>query len=300
MPLPPLTAERWLTSWTLDLPAVLAVVTASAGYLVARTRVRRWPPARTAAFLLGMAAVLVVKSSFLAVYDHTLFWTLAVQDVLLLALVPLAVVLGRPILLVRLAAGRPGRGHLTLSPLLGSLVAMTTLLALYLSGWDQARLEHRALFALTHLAVLVAGCAFLGPLLTEGRTSYGVRTLVAFVDGLLDAVPGLAVLGTHSLIAGPWYTAHPRAWGPEPAKDQQIGGTAMIALSELVGLPALLVLLVRWVRADAAEAAAVDAELDRAAESAPDATQDGLLRPWWEEDAGPLARRAADQRWDAP
>ncbi len=72
----------------------------------------------------------------------------------------------------------------------------------------------------------------------------------------------------------------------------------MIALSELVGLPALLVLLAHWVRADAVEAAVVDAQLDvvAAAEDAA-AGEEVLQRPWWEKDPGPLADRAANQRW---
>lgn len=299
MTVPPLTVARYLTSWTLDLPVVLALAAISVCYLLATTRVRNWPVARTATFLLGMVGILAVKTSFLAVYDHTLFWALAVQDVLLLALIPVGLVLGHPVQLLREALGKPGRFRLSLSPLLGSLVAMATLLVVYLSSWDQARLENRALFGFTHLVLVLAGCAFVGPLLTEGGSSYGVRTLVAGVDGLLDAIPGLAVLGSHSVIAGSWYAAHARSWGPSPAKDQQIGGTAMIALSELVGLPALLVLLVQWVRADSAEAAVIDAQLDVIA-SAEDAVagEEVLQRPWWEKDAGPLADRAAQQRWN--
>jgi cytochrome c oxidase assembly factor CtaG len=298
MTLPPLTVAGWVTHWTLDLPVVLVALAASATYLVAQARVRAWPAARTATFLVGMAGVVVVKVSFLAVYDHTLFWTLAVQDVLLVALVPIPLVLGRPVQLARLALGRPGSTRRTPSPVWGSLLAMTTLLAVYVTSWDEARLEHRTLFTLTHVVLLAAGCAFLGPLLAERGTAYGVRTLVAFVDGLLDAIPGLAVLGKHTAIAGSWYAAHPRHWGPAPLDDQRIGATAMIALSELVGLPALVVLLVQWVRADAVEAAATDAQLDvvTSAEHAA-AGEPVTQRPWWETDAGPLAQRARDQKW---
>jgi cytochrome c oxidase assembly factor CtaG len=295
---PPLSAARCLTTWSLDVPVTVALVVAAAGYLWARGRVPGWPAARLTAFLLGLAGVLAVKTSFLAAYDHTLFWVLAVQDVLLLTLVPFALVLGRPVMLLRLALGRPATTRRSLSPLLGSLMAMVVLLTLYTTGWDESRLHHGLVFELTHVTLVLAGCAFLGPLLSEGGTSYGVRTLVAFVDGLFDAVPGLAVLGSHGLIAGSWYVGQRRSWGPSPAHDQQIGGAAMIALSELVGLPAMLLLLVRWVRADAVEAAAVDAELDvvAAAESAA-AGGEVLQRPWWETDPVPRVRRATADRW---
>ena len=310
MTVPALTAQRWLTSWTVDLPIVLTVLTVTAGYLLARSRVRDWPVPRTTNFLLAMAGLLVVKSCFLAVYDHTLFWALAAQDVLLLALIPVPLVLGRPLQLIRAATDRPqGSGHrrLSLPPIIGSLVAMSSLLAIYLSGWDLERLQHTGLFTLTHLLLLMAGCAFVGPLLSETGSSHGVRTLVAFLDGLLDAIPGLAVLGTHTVIAASWYGAHPRPWGPSPIKDQQIGGTTMIALSELVGLPALVTVLIQWVKADAVEAAALDARLDNQPEAvetpkpasppAPSSGDPQRQRPWWEQDPGPLAERAARERW---
>jgi cytochrome c oxidase assembly factor CtaG len=280
---------------------MLAVV--ALGYVLASRRVGSWPVARTVAFLVGVGSVLVVKSSFLAVYAHTLFWVLAVQDVLLLALVPMPLVLGRPGELLRAALPGTRSLRLPIPAVLASLIAMSTLMSLYLSGWDQARLERRWLFALTDVVLLLAGCAFLGPLLSQGGSSYGIRALVALLDGLLDAMPGLAVLGSHSVIARPWYAAQARTWGPTLARDQYVGGSAMIALSELVGLPTLLILLVRWVRADALEATSVDAQLDvvQDAELAAVGTSTDapvLGRPWWEHDAGPLADRAAREGWN--
>lgn len=302
VPVPPLTWQLVLTSWTVDPLWAASVAGAGLVYVLASRRVGSWPVSRTIAFLVGLGSVLVVKSCFLAVYAHTLFWVLAVQDVLLLTLVPVPLVLGRPGML-RQAALPAARGQrLPIPAMLGSLFAMSILLSVYLSGWDQARLERPWLFALTHLLLLVAGCAFLGPLLAEGGSSYGIRALIALVDGLLDAMPGLAVLSTHSTIAGAWYAAQARDWGPTLAKDQYVGGSAMIALSELVGLPALLILLGQWVRADALEATSVDTQLDVVEEAelaALGLSADAALlgKPWWEHDPGPLSERAARERW---
>jgi len=124
--------------------------------------------------------------------------------------------------------------------------------------------------------------------------------VIAFLDGLLDALPGLAVLGTGHVIAAGYYTRVARSWGPSPVRAQQIGGTAMIALSEFVGLPTLIVLLAAWVRSDARQASDIDAALDvidaaeQAARAAHDdpAQNDRLQRPWWELQAGPLEDRA--------
>jgi cytochrome c oxidase assembly factor CtaG len=300
---PPLTAQRWFTSWTFDPTWTALLAAAGLWYLLACRRDRSWPAVRTRSFFLGLASVLVVKSCFLAEYAHTLFWALAVQDVLLLALLPVPLVLGRPGLLLRAALPGGARFGRHIPPVLGSLLATVTLLSLYLSGWDRERLERPWLFTLTDAVLLLVGGAFLGPLLSDERTSPGIRALIALVDGLLDAMPGLAVLGTHSVIARSWYLAQGRSWGPTLARDQYIGGSAMIALSELVGLPALLILLVQWVRTDAAEAAATDARLDVAEQTALSSTgaraeEQAVDRPWWENNPGPLDSRAAREGWN--
>ena len=322
--LAPLTPARWLTGWSLDVPAVLLAVLVVAVYLLAVRQVRAhagsWHWAATGWFVgAGAGSLLLVTCSFLGTYSRALFWSLAVQDVLLMTLVPVGLTLGRPVALwravrpVRGVAASPARrvlGRLLGFPLTGSVLAITLLLLVYTTGWDQSRLQHSALLELTRLVLLSAGCGFLFPLLGvdegTGRTSYPVRTVIAFLDGLLDALPGLAVLGSGHVIAADYYTRVARSWGPSLARAQQIGGTAMIALSELVGLPALVVLLTAWVRSDARQASDVDAALDviDAAEHAARATHhdlaqnDLLQRPWWEIEAGPpddLARRGWPQ-----
>ena len=324
--LPPLTSARWLSGWSPDGPVLVVVAAAAIVYLRSARRVResggQWPGAATSWFLAGgLGSLVLVTCSFLGTYSRVLFWPLAVQDVLLLTLVPVGLTLGRPVALWRESHPGPVRSgtrvakrlvRLLSFPLTGSVIAVALLLTIYTTDWDRARLEHLWLLETTRFLLLAAGCGFLWPLLGidegSGRTSYPVRALVAFLDGLLDALPGLAVLGTGHVIAAGYYARVARSWGPSPARAQQIGGTAMIALSELVGLPALLVLLLAWVRSDARQAADVDARLDviNAAEAAArphptgvDVTAADRLveRPWWEVDAGPLADRAARYGW---
>jgi cytochrome c oxidase assembly factor CtaG len=289
--LPELTPARWLTAWSLDLPVLVVVLLLAGGYL-ALARRTDWPRRTTAWFLLaGLGSLVVVTMSFLGTYQEVLLWPLAVQDVLLLTLVPVGLTLGRPLALFRAVRPRPPRTPTFLSfPLVGSLVAVGVLLAVYTTGWDDARLDSPVLLQLTRLLLVVVGCGFLWPLLGvdagTGRTSYPVRAMVAFVDGLLDAIPGLAVLGTGHTIAAAHYAAVGRTY----ARDQQVGGTAMVALSELVGLPALLVLLVQWVRTDAVQAREADVVI-AAEDAAAGLEDDALQRPWWESDAGPLRGR---------
>lgn len=75
--LPELTAGRLLSSWQLDVPALLLVIVLGAlhGWGVARLRRRGepWPPGRAAAFaLFGLGGLVVATMSGLAVYDHEL------------------------------------------------------------------------------------------------------------------------------------------------------------------------------------------------------------------------------------
>ncbi len=307
--MPPLTLVRAFTAWSVDLPVLVLVVAAVAAYVAGTRRRPGWRGRDTAWFVAGLGSLVVVTMSSLGTYDHVLFWVLGVQDVLVMTLVPIGLTLGRPVALWRALRPRvraPGRlGRVLGFPLVGSVVAVTLLVLVYTTGWDAARLSSAALFQATRLLLLGAGCAFLWPLLGvdagTGSTSYPVRALVAFLDGLLDAVPGLAVLGTGHVIAAAHYTAVGRTWGPSLAKDQELGGTAMIALAELVGLPALLVLVLAWVRRDAQEAQEVDNALDVvAAAEAVVAPAAATQRPWWETDPGPLAGRAEKHGWWRP
>lgn len=76
---PQLTVGRLLSSWELDVPALLVVVVLGAlygwGVLRLRRRGEHWPLPRIGAFaLLGLGTLVVATMSALAVYDHVLFW----------------------------------------------------------------------------------------------------------------------------------------------------------------------------------------------------------------------------------
>jgi len=108
-------------------------------------------------------------------------------------------------------------------------------------------------------------------------------------------VLGLAVIADTHLIAGPYYEALARPFGPSLATSQVIGGGVLWILGDVVGLPFLAAQLIQMIREDEAEAKVVDAELDAAAavqaeSAATEAVQAAAQRPWWETD-----RRFADR-----
>ncbi|MFE9408546.1 cytochrome c oxidase assembly protein [Streptomyces sp. NPDC006704] len=314
--LPELTTGRLLTVWRPDAAALLLIVVLAAlygwGVLRLRRRGEPWPMARTAAFaFIGLGALAVATMSALAVYDTELFWPAAVQNVLLDLIAPLGLALGDPLRLGTLALPERGAGRLRGAmsgrlvrfltfPLISTALVLATELCVYFTPYFETALRHPALHELMYLHLLLAGSLFVLPMLTHEAAlpawcTHPVRAALVFLDGLIDAVPGIVVMTHSTLIAGAWYLGHSPAWAPDVQRDQQLGGGAMVTIAELVSLPFLLAILVQWSRADRAQRVVLDRHLD--AELAPAAPVTGrpkdaeLVRPWWETDGGAVGQR---------
>ena len=309
---PALTVSRAFTSWTLDVPVLVVVLAAALLYLAGMRRIRRsgqpWPRAWAVAFLIGGTGTVVIATmSFLGVYQHVLFYDRAVQTVLLLLAAPLFLALGRPLSLFTAALPGPGRradamvhsraARILTFPAITAMVLVIVPFVLYFTPWYEAGLRNATVRELTYAALLVPGLVFFWTLLRVDPVPKAYPYLVAlWVTGaevVGDAVLGLAVLADQHLIAGSYYQALGRPWGPSLRADQVIGGGALWILGDLVGLPVLAASLIVMIREDEQEAAQVDAELDARAEEAvagaeeagrtPAATSDS--RPWWESDS---------------
>ncbi len=294
MPAP--TLDRVWTAWRLD-PLILALaIGAAVAYLLgvraARRRGTPWPVGRTAAFYgLGIGGLVVVAMGWPGVYARALFSVYAVQVVALLMVVPLLLALGRPVELAMAALGpervrrvldsRPAR--LLTVPILGPLLLAVTPLLVFLTPWYPLTLRYPALVPVTQVLLLVIGFAVLVPLweapTVAARIPYAIALLVAFIELLADAVPGIVIrLDTHVLAAA--YLTRP--WGPSLLHDQQLGGDLLWCIGEAIDVPFLALLAIQWYRSDTREAKEVDQRL----------TDDELTRPWWEEDASVFGDRA--------
>ncbi|ARF53734.1 cytochrome c oxidase assembly protein [Streptomyces gilvosporeus] len=350
--LPELTAGRLVGSWQFDPYALVLVLLLgglyAAGVVRLARRGERWPVARTVAYAgLGLGAIVVATMSGLAVYDHELFWPAAVQNIVLDLIAPLGLALGDPLALAlralpergpvsrRLRAAASGRVlRLLTFPLVSTVLVLASELAIYFTPYFSTTLRHGPLHELMYLQLLVTGSLFVLPMLTREELlpawcSHPVRALLVFLDGLVDAVPGIVVMTSGTAIAGGWYATQHRPWDPSPQQDQMIGGGLMLTIAELVGLPFLIAVFVEWVRAERAKTAALDARLDRelattagtatgvatvsgpvsAGEAAGTATVNGpvsgtpaaqetaaapqpeMTRPWWETDQGAVGER---------
>ncbi|MFJ6896863.1 cytochrome c oxidase assembly protein [Streptomyces hokutonensis] len=319
--LPQLTVGRLFSSWQADVPTLLAVVLLGGlygwGVLRLRRRGESWPVARTATFaLFGLGTIVVATMSALAVYDRVLFWPAAVQNVLLDLIAPLGLALGDPLRLALRAlperAAARAQGALTgrvlrllTFPLVSTALVLTTELTIYFTPYFETALANGWLHQLMYLQLLLAGSLFVLPVLTREEAlpawcTHPVRAALVFVDGIIDAVPGIVVMTHGTLIAGSWYLAHSPSWAPDVQHDQQLGGGAMVGIAELVALPFLLAILVQWARTERAETVALDRRLDTELERATptEAVVDGpeLVRPWWETENSEVAQRIRGQR----
>jgi len=297
---PALTVSRALTSWTVDVPVLLIVLVLAGFYLAGVRRVRRggqpWPGARAVAFLAGGTGALVIATmSFAGVYQRVLFWPRAVQTVLLLLVAPLFLALGRPLSLLiaalpapgaRVAAAVQSRAARVLTfPAVTALVLMIVPFLLYFTPWYAAGLRSDTVRELTYFALMAPGLVFFWTLLRVDPVPkaypYLVSLWVTGAEVVGDAVLGLAVIADQHLLAGSYYQALARPWGPSLRADQVIGGGALWILGDLVGLPFLAAQLILMIREDEREAAQVDAELDAGEELAPAAPASRL---WWQSD----------------
>ncbi|WP_020643698.1 cytochrome c oxidase assembly protein [Amycolatopsis balhimycina] len=290
----PLTADRLLTAWTFDVPAVFAVLVLGVLYVRAARR-RDWPPGRTVAFLAGLATIVLVTCSALAVYDTTLFWVRAVQTTTLLMVTPLLLALGAPIrLLLDAVPGatwlrRHGRGPvaraLTFPPVV-TVVLVAPVLMLYLTPLYDVTLRSSVVDGLVRLALVLAGFTYfwtrLGLDPTPREDPHLVSVWIAFTEVIFDGALGL-VLWLGPLLAPAHYAAAHPGWGPDPRTDQIVGAGVLWIGGDVAGLPFIAALFVRWARDDERRAKRIDAQLDVEAASAPP----GL---WWENDPA-LAER---------
>ena len=333
---PELTFARAFTSWRLDPWTLAAVIVLGAAYLAGARRARRhgtqWPAGRTVAFCgLGLGFAVIATMSSVGVYQPVLFYMRSVQTILLLLVIPLFVALGRPPSLIIATVPRLGRrletaigsrtARVLTFPLITTFVLVLTPFLVYFTPWYAAGFTSGLVAQLTHVALMVPGFVFFWTLLRVDPVPkaypYVVALWITAAEVIGDAVLGLAVIADTNLIAGPYYHALARPWGPSLATSQVLGGGVLWILGDIVGLPFLAAQLIQMIREDEAEAKVVDAELDAAEAAQIGAAQPGLAensaviaepaptgsaqpekaqpgstatRPWWETD-----RRFADR-----
>lgn len=260
-------------SWTAD-PALLWVLSAAALYWLggrrvaarARSAARRW---RTAAFVAGLATIVLAVGSPLDGWADQLQWAHMLQHVLLLLVAPPLLALARP--WNRMWRGFPlslrrrvahavtqGRGSGALrrtarflgDPLPSWLLFSLTLLAWHLPFAYDATLRSPAAHALEHGLFFGAGLLFWtrvidsppwrSPLAETARAVYVASALV--VSWMLAVVLALAT----SPLYAPYAAEASRPGGITALADQQLAAGVMWVPGSIPFTIAILFVAYRW------------------------------------------------------
>jgi putative membrane protein len=281
----------FLSTWSFDPAAAALLVAAAALYLAGVARLRRhghrWPRRLTLGFLLlGLGSYAIVSFGFLGAESTELRWAFTTRIALLLFVVPALVSTGRPIALARAALNTTGRlrtervlrswpvrlfGNAIFAPIFGCavfLIFLTPLAAILRdSPWSEWSIS---------VVTPLAGLLLVLPIAAHSiiRTGFFVTVefLLAFVELLLDAVPGLVLrLNNGILDHAPAIVGRLPFWFPNALHDQHLSGDFLWFIAEVADVPILVLLFVRWMRLDRREGKRMDdlsdeaiAELNRA------------------------------------
>ncbi len=274
--MPPL--AEFLATWTFDPIALIGVLIAggwySAGLLAVRRRGIRWPARRTLAFVfLGLGSYSWVTFGFLGAYSTDLRWAFTTRIALLLLVVPALMSLGRPLVLARVTMGSAGvdrldrlldsrlmrfTGNAVFEPLF-SLVLFLGFLTPF------AGIVRGSLSAQWGISLLIPiiGLMTILPIFenTKRHTSFFVMVefVLAFAAFLFDSIPGILLrLSETVLDLVPTPVGALPIWFPGPLRDQQLSGDLLWFFAEVLDVPILIILIIRWNRIERREAKTLD------------------------------------------
>jgi len=274
----PIALTDVVTEWRIDWITLTVTVAVAVGYVRARLAARRqglaWPVRRDIIVALGLLAALWTSSGFLQARSSQLMWVWTTQQLLLFLVIPVILLAGQPISLLRNVNGSRSRviralgsspvramGHPLLGPLLVPIVAAL----LFFGGLGAFALRAPEAGWGLHLLLLGFGALIALPLIDrdDPRSSLavGLALGVGLFELMVDAFPGI-VLSFQTHLAMPQFGVDRPAWAGSALDDQHTAGGILWAVAEVLDLPFLVLAATRWLRADAVEASKVDAELD--------------------------------------
>jgi cytochrome c oxidase assembly factor CtaG len=211
--------------------AVLALEALMSGalYVSAARRVERWPAARTATFLAGVAITFVT----LGLPDEDLRVHMVQHLTLALVAAPLLVA-GSPLALALRAAHRPARALLRAPalahPLLGWLALSTMMVVAHVPAvWDAT--DHGLAHVGAHAAWLAAGALFWRPLIGVDPVPHRPRAIGRLLL-LIAAMAPMGAVGATMLDARTaWYAGTTAAATRDAGAIMWIGGGCLLALA---------------------------------------------------------------------
>ncbi|MDO5878123.1 MULTISPECIES: cytochrome c oxidase assembly protein [Paenarthrobacter] len=254
------------------IPALtlLAAVFYLAGAISLWRQGRHWSPIRTASFLFGCLAIIVVMGAGIEGYGLRMFSIFMFQQLtLMMAVPPLLVIgspgtlllratphglLGRPVLKVALWGLRSRWGRLAIHPAFMVPLFLLSFYGVYFSGLADLLLPNWYGHVGLELLFLAAGILFTVPLISAdplpSRQTHFGRLLDIFAEMPLHAFFGVVIMmATAPMVK--FFAAPPESWNVDPMQDQGLAGGLAWSYGELPGVLLLMFILVRWQRDEA-------------------------------------------------
>ena len=281
---PPPTLWRMLTRWEFDPLFIIVVGLSSWIYYAGVQRVNRlharapWPRKRTIYFMSGNLVLIIALISPPATYDTDLFSLHMVQHLLIMMLAAPLFVLGTPMTLALRAATPALRRNVLLPalhsramkvimfPLVSWLVFTAVLWFSHFSGLYEATLTNNWIHRGEHLMYFVAALMFwwqaIGLDPTPWRMPHPVRMVYVFLQIPQSSFIGVAIYQAPDVLYS-HYANLGRTWGPSPLFDQQIAGTIMWLMGDMMLLGALALMGASWMKHEELETRRIDRQLAR-------------------------------------
>lgn len=244
-PPPRLTLARMFTEWSLHPWSALVIAILVVAYLgtvhAARRHGGTWQARDTFAWIAGCGVLVVATQGSPAAYGDALFWMHMVAHLMLIMIVPMLLLLGRPLDLA-LAAARPAHatrlragfegGVLSVMthPGFGVVVYGAAIAGTHLTGFMNSMMMHPWLHGLEQVLYVTAGVLFFLPLLGEQpirwKLAAPLRMAVLVVAMPIDTFTGV-ILGQMTTYPWPMMAADHPAWAPDLLTDLHAGGAVM-------------------------------------------------------------------------
>jgi cytochrome c oxidase assembly factor CtaG len=236
-----------------------------------------------ACFGAGLLAIIVAVDGPPDVLSEVSLSAHMIQHLLLQLVAPPLLLFGAPLglllradppwlprrVLARLLRSRPVR--VLAHPVTALGLFALVLVGSHLSPLYNLALEREWLHEIEHVVFLVTALLFWWPAIgvdpAPHRLRYPARLLYLFLDMPVMAYLGLAIAAS-SRVLYPHYATHLPPWGSSALQDQGAAGTIMWISGTFTMIPAMAVVLLRWLDEDARTQARLDARQPRSAVSA--------------------------------
>jgi len=231
-----------------------------------RRRGEPWPLRRTIGFFaLGLLPYAVIELGFLGTFSADLRWAFSTRIALLIFAVPAGIAAGRPLDLVparvreRVLASRVTR---VFGNAMVATIVIAAVFCLFLTPLAGILRVDPVVEASLGVVVPLVGLAMVLPMMALGAVHTGtfiaIEFLLAFVELLIDSVPGLLLRLNDSVLDLIPDAAQAAAWWPSPLHDQHLAGDMIWFIAEFADVPILVILMIRWMRSDRVEAKGFD------------------------------------------